>query len=62
MRISELESVRGKLGLPIERDRHFQPKHTINVYARAAWNNAAITEDPVKLAAADATETERRAS
>jgi hypothetical protein len=44
VRISELESVRGKLGLPVERDLHFRPLHTIAVYARAAWNNAAITE------------------
>ena len=49
VRISELESVRGKLGLPVERDRHFDPKHTLSVYARAAWTNAAITEDPFKL-------------
>jgi hypothetical protein len=44
VRISELESVRGKLGLPVERDLHFAPHHTIAVYARAAWNGAAITE------------------
>ena len=51
VRISELESVRGRLGLPVERDLHFVAKHTISVYARAAWNAAAITEDPAKLAA-----------
>jgi hypothetical protein len=44
VRISELESVRGKLGLPVERDLHFVAKHTISIYARAAWNAAAITE------------------
>ena len=44
VRISELESVRGKLGLPVERDLHFVAKHTIGIYARAAWNAAAITE------------------
>ncbi|BCJ91818.1 single-stranded DNA endonuclease [Terrihabitans soli] len=31
--ISELESVRGKLGLPIERDLFFKAKHPISVYA-----------------------------
>jgi len=42
--ISELESVRGRLGLPVERDLYFAPHHTISVYAHAAWNAAAITE------------------
>jgi len=45
VRISELESVRGRLGLPVERDLYFTPHHTLSVYARAAWNAAAITED-----------------
>lgn len=45
VRISELESVRGRLGLPVERDLYFTPCHTLSVYARAAWNEAAITED-----------------
>ena len=49
VRISELESVCGRLGLPVERDRYFEPQHTLSVYARAAWTNAAITEDPAKL-------------
>ncbi len=49
VRISELESVRGKLGLPVERDRYFTPYHTLSVYARAAWNAAAITEDESAL-------------
>ena len=31
--IAELESVRGKLGLPIERDLHFMPTKTISAYA-----------------------------
>ena len=42
--ISELESVRGRLGLPVERDLYFEAHHTLSVYARAAWNAAAITE------------------
>jgi len=53
VRISELESVRGKLGLPIERDLHFAPKHTISVYARAAWNASTITESADALRQAD---------
>jgi hypothetical protein len=31
--ISELESVRGKLGLPVERDLHFMPTKPISAYA-----------------------------
>lgn len=50
--ISELESVRGRLGLPVERDLHFRADYPISVYARAAWNAAAITECPQELAAA----------
>jgi hypothetical protein len=49
VRISELESLRGKLGLPVERDRHFTPRHTLSVYARAAWNAATITENEDSL-------------
>lgn len=48
-RISELESVRGALGLPVERDRYFAARHTLSVYARAAWNAAVITEDEMAL-------------
>ncbi|MGH8608838.1 MAG: DUF2958 domain-containing protein [Gammaproteobacteria bacterium] len=49
VRISELESVRGALRLPVERDRYFTARHTLSVYARAAWNVAAITECPQAL-------------
>src|SRR5690606_6175171 len=52
--IAELQSVRGRLGLPGERDLHFAPCHTLSVYARAAWNAAAITERPDALAQAAA--------
>lgn len=59
VRISELESVRGPLGLKIERDLHFAPCHTLSVYARAARRASAITECETALrqaaqAAADA--------
>ena len=49
---SELESVRGRLGLPVERDRYFTARHTLSVYAQAAWNAAAITENPEALSQA----------
>ncbi len=33
VRLSELESVRGQLGLPVERDCYFNPARTIAAYA-----------------------------
>ena len=36
VRISELAKVRGKLGLPVERDMHFCPDKTISAYADEA--------------------------
>ena len=36
VRISELERVRGKLGLPVERDRYFAPYKTLSAYADEA--------------------------
>lgn len=41
--IAELESVRGKLGLPIERDLHFMPTKTISAYADDARECGCIT-------------------
>lgn len=41
--ISELETVRGRLGLPIERDRHFIARQTLSAYARDAHENGRIT-------------------
>lgn len=39
VRISELESARGPLGLPIERDLHFKPTMTIGAYGlNAVWD------------------------
>jgi len=36
---SELESARGALGLPIERDGHFEPTMTIGAYGlNAVWD------------------------
>ena len=34
--LSELASVRGRLGLPVERDRHFAAKKPLSAYAREA--------------------------
>lgn len=53
VRLSELESVRGAFGLPVERDPHFRAAHTLSIYARAAWNACRITEDAKALAQAD---------
>lgn len=44
VRISELESYRGPLGLGIERDRYWTPRDTIRDYARAAWEAGCIIE------------------
>lgn len=40
--IAELESVRGKLGLPVERDLHFCPTKTISAYAEEARREGGI--------------------
>jgi hypothetical protein len=36
VRISEIESIRGRLGLPAERDLHFHAEKTISAYAAEA--------------------------
>jgi hypothetical protein len=40
--LSELESVRGRLGLPIERDLHFSPTKTLSAYADEARKHGGI--------------------
>jgi hypothetical protein len=40
--LSELESVRGRLGLPIERDLHFSPTKTLASYADEARVHGSI--------------------
>lgn len=42
VRISEIESVRGRLGLPVERDRYFTPRKTLNEYAHEARLHGSI--------------------
>tara|TARA_Y100001933_G_scaffold263539_3_gene325412 strand:- start:796 stop:930 length:135 start_codon:yes stop_codon:yes gene_type:complete len=41
--ISEIESVRGAFGLPVERDRHFTADRSISAYADLARKNGRIT-------------------
>lgn len=36
VRLSEIEALRGPLGLPVERDLHFSAKHPLSSYAREA--------------------------
>jgi hypothetical protein len=40
--IAELESVRGRLGLPVERDLHFTAKKTLSAYADDARERGGI--------------------
>ncbi|XOV82898.1 MAG: DUF2958 domain-containing protein [bacterium] len=44
VRISELESVRGRMGLPVECDVHFCPHKTISAYADEARLAGSIRE------------------
>lgn len=43
VRLSEIESVRGRFGVPVERDRHFTPSKTITAYAEDARAKGRIT-------------------
>ena len=43
--MSELDSIGGKLGLPVERDKYFEPRYPISIYAKAALLAQEITED-----------------
>jgi len=52
VRLSEIASVRGILGLPVERDEHFRAQWKLIVYARAAWTAGTITFDSGALSAA----------
>jgi hypothetical protein len=57
VRLSEIRSVRGQLGLPVERDKFFKADYPLSVYARAAsegyfHGEAYITFDPLRLAKA----------
>lgn len=43
VRVSEILEIRGALGLPVERDLHFQADRPISEYARPAMAAGAIT-------------------
>lgn len=43
VRFSELETVRGRLGLPIEVDRHFKPDRPLSSYADEARQASRIS-------------------
>jgi hypothetical protein len=47
--LSELSSVKGALGLPMERDLHFAPRFPLSVYTAAARIVGRITEDETTL-------------
>jgi hypothetical protein len=40
--LTELRTVRGKLGLPIERDEHFDADKTLSAYAEEARQHGGI--------------------
>lgn len=42
VRLSELAAIRGPLGLPVERDRHWTADKTLMAYAREAWASGRI--------------------
>lgn len=52
--IAELRSVRGRLGLPVERDLSFAAKYPMSVYAEAARQSEGITADSRALEQATA--------
>ena len=54
VRLSELESSKGRLGLGIERDLHFEGCFPVSVYAEAARRAGGITETIRTLAQATA--------
>lgn len=55
--LAEIESVRGPLGLGIERDLFFSTSHRLSVWAEAATRAGRIVEDEELLAAAARTAT-----
>lgn len=50
--LSELARLRGRLGLPVERDHYFAATHAISIYAMAAHIAGRITSDRAHLEAA----------
>ena len=58
--LSEIRSIRGKLGLPVERDMSFTAEHPMSVYAEAARQAEGITLDRRSLLQATAALAARR--
>jgi len=50
--LAELQSVKGRFGLGIERDLYFAPRYPLSVYAEAARRAGRITESDDALAGA----------
>ena len=44
VRLSELSTIRGPLGLRVERDLHFIPRRTLSEYAALARDNGSILD------------------
>ncbi|TVR79937.1 MAG: DUF2958 domain-containing protein [Rhodospirillales bacterium] len=42
VRLSEIAALRGRLGLPVERDRHFKPTKSLTAYAAEANEHGRI--------------------
>ncbi|MCB1781684.1 MAG: DUF2958 domain-containing protein, partial [Candidatus Competibacteraceae bacterium] len=42
VRLSELATIRGRFGLPVERDCHWTADRTLMAYARVAWASGRI--------------------
>ena len=58
--LAEIRSLRGKLGLPVERDLSFNAGHPMSVYAEAASQTERITENQTDLLQAAAALAARR--
>jgi Protein of unknown function (DUF2958) len=52
--LAELRALRGRLGLPVERDKGFEGRYPISVYAEAAWQAQRITTSEKDLQQAQA--------
>ncbi len=52
VRLSEIATIRGTVGLPVERDRQFVPRASISVYAAAAHTAGYVVTDEGSLIAA----------
>ena len=51
--LAEVSSVKGQLGLPVERDRFFEAKFPLSVYFEAATFKEGISENETDLQQAE---------